>query len=274
MLTETQINQYIQSGSLLVDTLLPDDIIDAASEEMDRLYAGSDNPTGIKAYMCEPGFVNVFQHPHLEQVAQQILGCEAVHVLSSATLHTEPNAEQWSYDEATEHVDIQYTLSDWLDLPRRIIITFMIFLDDVNEERAPTVVRPGSHLQLAAYNGEVAFQDHPVNKRDLPDLPYADAQPLCGRKGQVAISTTALIHAGSKNASDKPRKVMFAVFAAADVNPPFNANKLNLRLAWLEHLERAFAADRKHLASSAVQSTRRLAQRYADQYEQQTVEVY
>ena len=257
LVSDQHIEEYIQTGASIVDGLLPPEIIDGAAKAMDELYASSEDQTGIKGYISDPGFVNLFQHPNLEAAAKRILGCDAVHMLSSATLHTEPDGNPWSYNPDSEHVDIQYTAKDWLQTPRQIIITFMIFLDDITEDRAPTLVRPGSHLQIAEYNGEEAYQENPVFLRDLPDLDYADPVPLCGKKGQVAVSTTALVHAGSSNASDKPRKMLFAVFAATEINPPFNAPRIDKRIAWLEDLERKFDPDRRHLASSPLPELRR-----------------
>jgi ectoine hydroxylase-related dioxygenase (phytanoyl-CoA dioxygenase family) len=255
-ISQSQIDAFIDRGFVLIDGLFPAELIDAASSEMDRLYAESDSPTGIRQYLGDQAFCALFQHPHLEAAAQAVLGCKDVHLQASATLHTEPSTEPWSYDPASEHVDIQYTSNDWLVQPRQVLITFMVFLDDIPPDRAPTVVRPGSHLLIAAHNGDSAYQDHPVNIRDLPALPFEEPVPLSGKKGQVAISTTALVHAGSRNASDRPRKMVFISLCAAHVCPPFNRNLAEKRLAWLESLRERFRSDRHHLLDSAIRMVR------------------
>ena len=252
-ISQAQIDQYIRDGAVVVDGLISPETIDAAEAEMDALYAADvENPTGIRQYNKGPGFERLFQEAGLEEAAKNIIGSEHVHILASATLHTLPNAECWSYDGETEHVDIQYTLADWHNTPRQIIVTFMIFLDDVTPERAPTVARIGSHLQLAEYNGDKAYQEKPVNLRDLPALDYAEPTPLCGKRGQVAASTTALVHTGSLNASNKARKIVFLTFADRQVSPPFNINIADQRLAWMQDIQSRMPSDKKHLFATSI----------------------
>ena len=253
-ISQNHIEEYIQHGAVLVDGLISAETLAAAEQEMDALYATDlENPSGIRQYNTGPGFERLFQESGLEQAAQAIIGSKHVHILASATLHTLPNAETWSYNGDTEHVDIQYTLDDWYQIPRQIIVTFMIFMDDVTATRAPTVARLGSHLQLAAYNGDNAYQEKPVHLKNLPPLNYATPTPLCGRKGQVAISTTALVHAGSLNASDKPRKVIFLTFADHRVSPPFNINIADKRLAWMQDIQSRMPRNKKHLFASSIE---------------------
>ena len=258
-LTDHDIDTFIKTGAAVVDGIIPKVIIDAASDEMDAMYAAdTENPTGIRQYLAGPAFEALYQCPGLEDAAKRILGADNVHLLASATLHTLPNAETWSYNPESEHVDIQYTMKDWMETPREIIVTFMIFLDDVTPERAPTVARLGSHLQVAEYNGDEAFQEKPVFFKDLPDLGYEDITPLCGNKGQVAISTTALVHTGSANATDKARKVMFVTFSASHVSPAFNINKSQERLDWLEDVMSRMPAERQHIIQSSIDSVKKI----------------
>ena len=258
-LNKYDIDTFIKTGAAIVDGIIPKDIIDAASEEMDALYAAdTENPTGIRQYLAGPAFERLYQCAALEDAAKRVLGAESVHLLASATLHTLPNAESWSYSPESEHVDIQYTLKDWLETPREIIVTFMIFLGDVSPERAPTVARLGSHLQIAEYNGDVAYQEKPVFFKDLPDLGYEEITPLCGNKGQIAISSTALVHAGSTNATKDPRKVMFVTFSSTHVSPAFNINKSQERLDWLEDTLSRMPADRQHIVQSSIDSVKKI----------------
>ena len=258
-LSNLDIDTFIKTGAAVVDGIIPKDIIDAAADEMDALYAAdSENPTGIRQYLAGPAFEALYQWPGLEDAAKRVLGADDVHLLASATLHTQPNAESWSYCPESEHVDIQYTLKDWLETPREIIVTFMIFLGDVTPERAPTVARLGSHLQIAEFNGDEAYQEKPVFYKDLPELDYADITPLCGKKGQIAISSTALVHAGSANATEDPRKVMFVTFSSTHVSPAFNINKSQERLDWLEDLLSRMPVERRHIVQSSIDSVKKI----------------
>lgn len=253
MLDQKQVDDFFSSGLSIVENLLPPAIIDAALAEMDALYDNDEKPTGIIGYPTGPGFEGVFQHPHLEAAACDVLHADAVELVSGATLHTLPNAEEWSYNESALHVDIQYN-RDQLDArPIHMLVTFMIMLDDIPADRAPTVISPGSHQLIADYLGsEPPYQEHPTNIKDLPDLDYAEYIPVSGKKGDVAISTTGLIHGGSANASNSARKLLFAAYAPKGLDLRFNANRTDLRIDWLEKLTDVFDDDRKHIAATTL----------------------
>lgn len=242
LISQQQIDEFITNGFTLIDGLLPEALFDTAARDLHE----------FKGYPRENSFLNIYQHPNVEAAAKAVLGCSAVHLLSGATLYTEPQTGTWSFDPEKEHVDVQYTLPDWLETPRRILVTVMFFIDDIPADRAPTVVRPGSHLEIAEYNGDSAYSDHPVYIKDLPDLDYADPVPLCGKKGQVALSSTALVHAGSRNVSDKPRKMLFGAYADNTQFPSFNAERLDRRLDWYQYMEAEFRPERKHMVASAI----------------------
>ncbi|NKB69505.1 MAG: hypothetical protein GKR89_20740 [Candidatus Latescibacteria bacterium] len=252
--TDKDIETFIQQGAAIVDGLLPDDIIDIASKGMDELYENHpERHTGIIGYPQNPGLEQLYQHPGLEEAAKKILGSDEVEFASAATLHTLPTDGEWSYNPESEHVDIQYTTNEWLEIPRRINIMFMVFLDDIPADRGPTVVRPGSHLQIAETLGDAApYTDHPVNIKDLPKLDYAEPVPVSGKKGQVAIGSTAVIHAGSKNVSDKARKMLFINYTIKNRNLRFNVEREDLRAEFLEAMYERFPEDRKYLVKSAL----------------------
>lgn len=254
IITPAITDAFIQRGLALVDALLPRDVIDAAAASFAQLYR--DHPsrhTGIIEQPTGACIEALYQHPALETAAKSILGADAVDLVHSAALHTLPGEAPWGYDPASEHVDIQFNRDDWLQTPRRIIVTFMVFMDDIPADRAPTVVRPGSHLQIAQHWGSrPAFQDHPVRIADLPNLPYAEPVPIVGRVGQVAISSTAVIHAGSRNASDRARQMLFVYFTPRGLNLRFNVDREHLRVAFLRGLAERFAPERAHLVTHAA----------------------
>lgn len=254
MITDLQIETFIQKGAILLDDVLEPDLIEAASECMDRHFAPyTQLETGTLQYVFGEAFESIFQHTHLEAIAKRVLGCDKVDFVASAILHTKPNAKEWSYDPKTEHVDIQFNEKEWCQAPRQILITFMIFLDDVTAERAPTIVRLGSHMVLAKHHGtKTPYKEKPTWLPQLPNLDFAPLTPLTGRKGQVAISTTALIHAGSFNATEKARKVMFVSFASSGSNICFNANLAQERLDYMNELHHRFSPERKHLVEGTI----------------------
>ncbi|PCJ57962.1 MAG: hypothetical protein COA79_14410 [Planctomycetota bacterium] len=255
MISQHEIDTFVERGAVLLDGILEPELIDAASEEMDRQYdAHENNDIGIIQYVFGDSLEEIYQHPHLEAIAKKVIGTNEVDFIASAFLHTLPNsAEKWGYKPETEHVDIQYNEEEWCQTPRRILIMFMIFLDDVTSERAPTVVRLGSQLSIAKHHGtKDAYKDRPQYIIDLPKLNYEAMTPLTGKKGQVAVSTTSLIHTGSFNTTEKARKMFFVSYAATGSNINFNTNLAQERLDYMNELHRRFSPERKHLVEGTI----------------------
>lgn len=255
MITDQQINTFIQQGAVLLENVLEPKVIDFASESMDRLYAPfTSQQTGVIQYVLGEAFEAIYQHPNLELIAKKILGCKHVDFIASAVLHTKPNTKEWGYDKTTEHVDVQFNINEWSQIPRKILFTFMIFLDDVTADRAPTLIRLGSHLTLAKHYGEtIPYRENPTNLSFLPKLNFSPLTPLTGLKGQIAVSTTALIHTGSLNATDKARKVLFVSFAPKGSNICFNRNLAVQRLEYMQELHKRFKSNRKHLVEGTIE---------------------
>ncbi|MBN4073933.1 phytanoyl-CoA dioxygenase family protein [bacterium AH-315-E10] len=255
MITEEQCVEFLQDGATLVDDLIPMDIIDIALKGMDKLYSG-DRKSGIIGYAENDGLAQIYQCESLEIAAKAVLRAEEVEFISAATLHTLPSdAEEWIYDDAGLHVDIQYNRDELDSTPVKMSIMFMVFLDDVEKNCAPTVVSPGSHQLIADHLGsQVAFKESPTNIKDLPDLDFRDMIPVTGKKGQVSISTTSLLHGGSNNTTDHSRKLLFIAFAPKGLNLRFNINREQDRLEFLERLYDCFPENRKYIVESTIAS--------------------
>ncbi|MEC8931079.1 MAG: hypothetical protein VYB08_06655, partial [Candidatus Latescibacterota bacterium] len=56
-----------------------------------------------------------------------------------------------------------------------------------------------------------------IKLADLPDLDYAEPQPLLAKAGQVSVLTTGMVHGASVNTGDTPRKAMVITFHDVDV---------------------------------------------------------
>jgi ectoine hydroxylase-related dioxygenase (phytanoyl-CoA dioxygenase family) len=222
-LTEEQVQQFDEDGAITVDTPLTAQQIADAAAAMDRLLPFREGHYRVSR-TCDyydSAIVDIIQHPFFEAVACQVLKAERVHFFQTAILNAypEPNVP-FSF---WQHVDIQYRLSDFQAVPKRIICSFFLWLTDVNEKRAPMMVRPGSHLLLAERNendpiwdGDVP-QVAPRMQKDLPHLPYAPPIPLIAKAGQVSILTTATVHGASTNVDTELRRNLVFTFTAAGV---------------------------------------------------------
>ncbi len=230
MITDREIQQFDEKGAVTIDTPLTEAQIAAASAALDRLLPFQEpqegQPPRYRAGMTcsfyDPELLEILQHPFFEEVTRRVLRAEQVRFFQTAitSAYPQPNTP-FSFEQ---HVDIQYGLSDFQAVPRRIVCSYFLWLTDVNARRAPMMVRPGSHLLIA----EERERRHPERKgavpevagvalAQLPALSYADPIPLLAKAGQVSVLTTATVHGASVNVDDAPRKVMVLTFTAADV---------------------------------------------------------
>lgn len=223
MMTDWAVQQFNQAGAVTIDTPLTAQEVAAAAAAFDRLlpfHEGNFRPSLTCSYY-DPALVAIIQHPFFEETARRVLEAEKVHFFQTAivTAYPEPDTP-FSF---WQHVDIQYRLRDFQAAPKNILCSFFLWLTDVNEKRAPMMVRPGSHLLIAekrehdpGWDG-VPPRVAPVPLAKLPALPYADPLPLTAKAGQVSVLTTAAVHGASVNVDSEPRKNLVLTFTSADV---------------------------------------------------------
>jgi Phytanoyl-CoA dioxygenase (PhyH) len=75
-----------------------------------------------------------------------------------------------------------------------LMITVLVFIDDIGRETGPTLVLPGTHRVPATI----------VPRHD--QSPRADEQPLPVRPGQGLILNSAIVHSRGLNRSERPRR--------------------------------------------------------------------
>jgi ectoine hydroxylase-related dioxygenase (phytanoyl-CoA dioxygenase family) len=75
-----------------------------------------------------------------------------------------------------------------------LMITVLIFIDDIGDEAGPTLVLPGTHRMPATI----------VTRHD--QSPRADEQALPVRSGQGLIINSAIVHSRGLNHSERPRR--------------------------------------------------------------------
>ena len=235
MLTDSQVEQFEKDGATTVDTPLSSAELSAAVAALDHLAPlySPDAPDTPRyrittGNVVEEAFADIIGHPFFEAVAKQVLMANEVRFFQSACFVAYPQTEG---NAPPEHVDIRYRTDDFQSVPRRIVCSFFLWLNGVNEKRAPMMVHPGSHLLLAR-----DFDQHDpdningvlgLNADQLPDLGYASAIPLTATPGQVSVLTTATLHGASVNHDDIPRKAMIITFTAESVKidlPPEQAS--------------------------------------------------
>jgi Phytanoyl-CoA dioxygenase (PhyH) len=258
MITDQELRQFIEDGVVTIDTPLTEVQIAAASAAFDRLLPFSAPQDGRPRYRVgmtcsydDPALLEIIQHPFFEEVAKRALRADAVQFFQTAITASYPQPDTpFSFDQ---HVDIQYSLSDLNAAPRRMVCSYFLWITDVNERRAPMMVRPGSHWLIAAER-----ERHPRLKDEvprvagaslaqLPALAYADPVRLVARAGQVSVLTTATVHGASVNVDTEPRKAMVITFTAAGVEIALPPDQTEQKRAYDRELRRRLRPERAHI---------------------------
>jgi ectoine hydroxylase len=263
MITDHELRQFVEEGVVTIDTPLTPAQVAAASAALDRLLPPPQpqdgRPPRYRAGMTcsyeDPALLEIIQHPFFEEVAKRALCADAVRFFQTAITTTYPQPDAaFSFDQ---HVDIQYTLSDLRAAPRRMICSYFLWISDVNERRAPMMVRPGSHWLIAAERErdpelrESVPRVAGVPLDQLPALDYAEPIPLVARAGQVSVLTTATAHGASVNVDTMPRKVMVITFVAAGVEIALPPDQAEQKRAYDAELRRRLSPERAHIVEGA-----------------------
>ena len=90
------------------------------------------------------------------------------------------------------------------------VATALWLLDDFTAENGATRVVPGSHRD-----------PRPLPKSfRAPEARHPNEQLVAARAGDVLVFNGHLLHSGTRNRSDAPRRVVQCPFVAAELRPP------------------------------------------------------
>jgi hypothetical protein len=253
-ITADEIACFERDGAVTIDSPLPREMLAAADACLDRELpreradGGPEHGHRVQrtADCFEQPILDIMQHPFLERIAQCVLRAEKVVLRTCSIVKTFPEGGKpltyW------EHVDIKYTTADLDAAPRRMICTCLLWLTDVTIDRAPLMVRAGSHRQIArAMDRDFHPIDDPQTIDDLPKLPYAEPRPILATAGQVTICTTATVHGASVCTGPLPRKAIFLPFSARGCSIRANLASVRKRCAFNRELRSRYRPDRLHL---------------------------
>jgi hypothetical protein len=248
VISDAQIAQYERDGVVIFDSPFSPDEIAKMSSHIGGLIDNGEIPQQSSAdYVTDPVILGIVQHPFLEAVAKSVLRAPEVEFAALAARQNtpQPGAEFRLIDE---HVDVGYAPQDWETTPRRMLASILVWLTDVTMETGPMMVRPGSHRMLADYLGAApAGSERYLQAKNLPQLPYAEPQPILVKAGQISVTTTATIHSASINTGPTPRRVLFTIFRPKGVEIAFNMDDAEKRLAHYETIRPLFRPERRHL---------------------------
>ena len=229
MIKEDQVKSFKEKGYLVIENLLPENILKDLQKitedfvekskfikENDLIFDLSDDHTP------ENPVVRRLKDPHLNHsvysdIIKNNLITDVVSKLIGDNLrleHTKLNFKSAKGGEAIEWHQ------DWAFYPHTNddIVEVGIFLDDCGNENGPLLCVPGSH--------KGPIDDHHQNGYFIgavdPSKSHYNletAEPIVAKAGSISVHHVRCLHGSRKNNSEKSRRVLFAGYCAADAWP-------------------------------------------------------
>ena len=229
MIKEDQVKSFKEKGYLVIENLLPENILKDLQKvtedfvekskfikENDSIFDLSDDHTP------ENPVVRRLKDPHLNHsvysdVIKNNLITDVVSKLIGNNIrleHTKLNFKSAKGGEAIEWHQ------DWAFYPHTNddIVEVGIFLDDCGNENGPLLCVPGSH--------KGPIDDHHQNGYFIgavdPSKSHYNletAEPIVAKAGSISVHHVRCLHGSRKNNSEKSRRVLFAGYCAADAWP-------------------------------------------------------
>ena len=229
MSKDDQVNSFNEKGYLVVENLLPENILkdlqkvtddfveqSRSINENDAIFDLSDSHTS------ENPVVRRLKDPHLNHtvysdIIKNNLITDVVSKLIGNNIrleHTKLNFKSAKGGEAIEWHQ------DWAFYPHTNddIVEVGIFLDDCGNENGPLLCVPGSH--------KGPIDDHHQNGYFIgavdPSKSHYNletAEPIVAKAGSISVHHVRCLHGSRKNNSEKSRRVLFAGYCAADAWP-------------------------------------------------------
>jgi len=229
MIKDDQVNSFNEKGYLVVENLLPENILkdlqkvtddfveqSRSINENDAIFDLSDTHTS------ENPVVRRLKDPHLNHtvysdIIKNNLITDVVSKLIGDNLrleHTKLNFKTAKGGEAIEWHQ------DWAFYPHTNddIVEVGIFLDDCGNENGPLLCVPGSHkgpIDDHHHNGYFIGAVDPSNSH----YNLETAEPIVAKAGSISVHHVRCLHGSRKNNSEKSRRVLFAGYCAADAWP-------------------------------------------------------
>jgi ectoine hydroxylase-related dioxygenase (phytanoyl-CoA dioxygenase family) len=268
-MTEAELAQYETDGAVIIDSPFTDSELDRAEAAWDRLIK-SGNPS-----YEDPDYVDLVQHPYLEQLARQVLRAQSVHLWWGVMPHDRPPAagpygtdrERWTEGY---HSDIQATWEDFQATPRRMRAELWLWVNDVPIDRGAMRILPGSHKPILQHWSRVLTPEHkamlprvhglrpdPTEKSpaypecvpQLTDVPWGDQKPVAqvARRGQILVLCSSSLHSAWQNEDTVSRKAMTTSWIPTGVRCGLPKNQRDGVMAFFPQLRKKLRPDRVHI---------------------------
>jgi ectoine hydroxylase-related dioxygenase (phytanoyl-CoA dioxygenase family) len=159
-----------------------------------------------KPHAVDPLYARMARHPRITALLQRVIGPNVrLH-------HSKVNLKAPRYGAPLEwHQDWHFIPHTNMDMAIAALM-----LDPVDADNGPVLFVPGSHRgPLLSHTQDGYF----TGAIDPADFDVASAVPMRGPAGAMTLHHPMLIHGSALNESNKPRRMLFYEYAAADAWP-------------------------------------------------------
>jgi phytanoyl-CoA hydroxylase len=229
MLTKTQIDQYHETGAIVVSDILSTDevlrlrrVTDEFVERARGVTAHNeiydledshtpDNPRvrRIKtAHQHHPEYARLVRHPKILAVLQDLWGPDIRFDTAKLNLKCAGFGAPVEWHQ------------DWAFYPHTNddLAAVGVMFDDMEMANGPLMIAPGSHrgpIYDHHTDGVFCGAMDPENH----DVDYSKAVPLTGKAGSITVHHVRAVHGSAPNVSDHDRRLLLFQFRTADAWP-------------------------------------------------------
>ena len=239
MLTNGQVDQYVQDGYLLIEGAIDAGTLRELRQVTDQLVEsahGSTNHTKVldldPTHTPSQPRVRRIKHPYFAHPFYEALAANAGIMAALAPLIGENirlrTGGKINLKLAGDGAAVEWH-QDWAFYPHtnQNVLAVGVLLDDMSADNGPLMVVPGSHkgpIYDHHANGVFCGAIDVVRTR----LDLSSAREIHGAAGAITVHHARLIHGSAINGSNRARRVLFYVYAAADAWPLMGIDDLQL----------------------------------------------
>jgi ectoine hydroxylase-related dioxygenase (phytanoyl-CoA dioxygenase family) len=188
---------FFQHGYVVLPDVIRADDLEAINVALDgaavQTIAGTRQFVNERELLKGKRFFDVISQARIVETIRGILG-DDLQLLDFGAMEDPPGTgrlRSW-------HSDFHHSFPIVERPP--LMVTMLIYLADMDDERGPLYLRPGTHTLLR----------HPTSEESGSPLP--DELKVTVAAGSAVAFHSNLWHSGSPNASDSPRRLLFSLW--------------------------------------------------------------
>jgi ectoine hydroxylase-related dioxygenase (phytanoyl-CoA dioxygenase family) len=198
---ETHVNQdptaFFEEGYVVLADVIPRDDVVELQRSVGVLRTNSIGGTRLlvneRELLKDKRFFDVVTQPRLLELLRVILG-DDLQILDIGVMKDPPatgRVRSW-------HSDFHHSFPIVERPP--LMVTMLVYLDDMSDERGPLFVKPGTHKLL----------HHPTAEERSE--PLAGEVKIAVPAGTAVVFHSNLWHSGSRNNTREPRRLLFSLW--------------------------------------------------------------